>query len=138
MPIYVFTLSAAARSSLSFLCFTATPGDCAAESYAGGDGLLSEVCSDSSVEPDGRDAQRSSQFHRVPGPGTVPGGPGGAGAACQMQFRKALIQIVSLIFLFWQTYHGEPSIQQKILGLLVGSDCIETSLLVFPCTVKRY
>lgn len=39
------------------------------------------------------------------------------------------MQIFSLIFMFLQSYYGEPSIQQKILGLLVGSECVETSHL---------
>lgn len=40
------------------------------------------------------------------------------------------MQIFSLIFVFLQSYYGEPSIQQKILGLLVGSECVERSRLV--------
>lgn len=46
-------------------------------------------------------------------------------------FRKALMQNIFPHFrVFLQSYYGEPSIQQKILGLLVGSECVETSRLV--------
>lgn len=70
-------LSYITHPSPSF-CSAAAAGYCAAESHAGSGGLHSEVCPERSVEPDGRAARRRSKFHRVPGPGAVRGGAGGA------------------------------------------------------------